>query len=380
MLHFLVTAVVFLAMITVLVAAHEYGHYLFARLNKMEVEEFAIGLGPKPLFTWMRRGGTNFTVRPLPFGGFVRIKGMVPEEDGSETKIEHGFYNKAPLARLLVLFAGPLFSVLAGIAMLGIVYVGFGEVKLTNQLGEIVQGEVADKAGLRMGDRIIAIDGRPTPDWATMTQKIKASENKRLTLLVERNGRELTIMVTPRQSENEEMLLDSKLNPTGQEAYVGFIGVHPAEAVNYRVPVGTAISDAASTPINVIKGLVATMHTPKQIGGTLGGPATIAAATSDSVKGGPQDVIGLAGMLSISLGILNLLPVYPLDGGQMVVAFAELLRRGRRLSYQIQNMVGAVGLALVGMLIVAVLFIDARRFIPSGDQQKPPAIHKAIGK
>src|ERR1700722_2710391 len=99
MLHYLIVIPVFLIMVTFLVAAHEYGHFLFARLNGMEVEEFSIGLG-KPAWTWMRKKGTEYTFRPLPLGGFVRIKGMVPQEDGSEIDVPNGFYSKSPMARL----------------------------------------------------------------------------------------------------------------------------------------------------------------------------------------------------------------------------------------------------------------------------------------
>ena len=120
--------VVFLFMISALVAAQELGHYLFARLFGMGVEEFAIGYGKKPLFTWLRkpykvRGHsgedlgesetTDFTVRPWPLGGFVKIKGMMPEEDGSEINVRGGFYNKPPWQRFVVLLAGPAFSVVS---------------------------------------------------------------------------------------------------------------------------------------------------------------------------------------------------------------------------------------------------------------------------
>ncbi|HKU53309.1 MAG TPA: site-2 protease family protein, partial [Nitrospira sp.] len=186
--HYLLTAVVFVVMLCVLVAAHEYGHYLLARLFGMGVEEFAIGFGKKPIWTWMRKTysvqrnpgpagpsvplhletssyptdgssalqpepetsptpsqvkltvqeTTDFTIRPWPLGGFVRIKGMVPEEDGSETKVPGGFYSKAPWKRFIVLLAGPVFSVLAGVIILFGLKLAMGEERRITTLREIV--------------------------------------------------------------------------------------------------------------------------------------------------------------------------------------------------------------------------------------------------
>jgi regulator of sigma E protease len=195
-LHYLIVAPVFLLMVTVLVAAHEYGHYLFAKLNGMDVEEFAIGLGT-PRWVWMRRaqnkalptpsrtalpGGQSalpeetveqepeseieFTVRPLPVGGFVRIKGMMPQDDGSETLVPNGFYSKSPLRRLSVLFAGPLFSVLAGIILLVGLFIFVGKPTLEKPIiGGVLGGTPAEQAGLKAGDRIVALDGKPIQKW-----------------------------------------------------------------------------------------------------------------------------------------------------------------------------------------------------------------------
>src|SRR5579859_4472111 len=162
--YILITIPVLLTMITLLVAAHEYGHYLFARLFKMDIEEFSIGfghmpsgfakaLGKKPYWTWMKKGDTEFNIRPLPLGGFVRIKGMMPQEDGSETKIENGFYSKSPAKRLAVLFAGPLFSVLAGMLVLvGMLTLVGKPVVDETFFCSVRHGDPAERAGIQSGD------------------------------------------------------------------------------------------------------------------------------------------------------------------------------------------------------------------------------------
>src|SRR5207237_324639 len=147
------TIVAFLAMICVLVGAHEYGHFLFARLFKMEIEEFAIGFG-KPKMSWMKRKGTEFTFRPVPLGGFVRIKGMQPEEDGSEIHVPNGFYSKPAWQRFAVLFAGPAFSILFGVVLLFGLFTIVGPRKVvdTPVIDNISADGPAAKAGMQPGD------------------------------------------------------------------------------------------------------------------------------------------------------------------------------------------------------------------------------------
>ncbi len=350
-------------MITALVAAHEYGHFLFARLNGMEVEEFSIGLG-KPAWIWMRRKGTEYTFRPLPLGGFVRIKGMIPQEDGSETQVPNGFYSKTPLARLAVLFAGPLFSVLAGIALYTILFVTVGIPRPAQQavLGTVVKDSVASKAGLKDGDVVLKVDGKPVSTWLEMQALVRPHVETPLSLVVNHQGKIENITLTPKKSDTPQPLVDAKGDPVGGEAYVGQIGVTSSIRTE-RLSVGEALKESINAPIKLVEGIVGIFIKPSNFGEMVGGPGTIVVATSNATQEGPYEVMLLAAGLSISLGIMNLLPIYPLDGGQMTVAFAELLRRGKRLGIEIQGAVNTVGFALVGLLVISVLWIDFRRFV-----------------
>ncbi|HEY3781324.1 MAG TPA: M50 family metallopeptidase [Fimbriimonadaceae bacterium] len=370
-MHFVIVTLVFLLMVTVLVAAHEYGHFLFARLNRMEVEEFSIGLG-KPAWVWMRRKGTEYSFRPLPLGGFVRIKGMVPQEDGSEIEVPNGFYSKSPLARLSVLFAGPLFSVLAGIVLLTMLFATVGQQVQTPYLGPIISKSAAEKAGLKEGDLVLKVDNKPISTWFQMQAEVRSHAETPITMEVNHQGQIENVTLTPKKSDVPLPLVDINGDPVGGEAYGGQIGVYPTTKVE-RLPIGAAVEESVRAPVKMVIGLGALFKKPSNFGDMMGGPGTIVVATSDATKEGPYQVIFLAALLSISLGIMNLLPIYPLDGGQMTVAFAELLRRGKRLSIEIQGLVNSVGFALVGLLIISVLWVDFRRFV---DPDKPaPAAH-----
>jgi len=394
-LHYLIVAPVFLLMVTVLVAAHEYGHFLFAKLNGMDVEEFAIGLGT-PRWIWMRRPQrklaadsqararpdnasealppsekiedaeeeTVFTVRPLPVGGFVRIKGMIPQEDGSEILVPNGFYSKSPARRLAVLFAGPLFSVLAGMILLVGLFVFVGKPALVKPaISGVVKGTPAENAGLKAGDQIVALDGKPVSKWFEMTNYVRSRSGVPINFTIVNNGSTRQVTITPKASAEEQPeFLDSEGKPYGKSMRIGQIGARPA--VEYvPMPIGEALRASIMAPVGMIAGVASIFTHPSQFSREMGGPLSMVAYTEEATRSGAYDVILLAGGLSISLGILNLLPIPPLDGGQMLVALAELFRRGRRLSIQVQNVVNSIGLALVGMLILSVLWIDLRRFI-----------------
>ncbi|HWA83433.1 MAG TPA: M50 family metallopeptidase [Fimbriimonadaceae bacterium] len=416
----LLVAFVFLAMISILVAAHEYGHYLFARLFKMGVEEFAIGMGKK-LKIWRRtetaipipssyvhdpnarsagltfEGGsisktssrvvdtpqgrqliepTEFTVRMLPIGGFVRIKGMVPEEDGSEVRIPGGFYSKPPWQRLIVLFGGPLFSVLAGLVILTVVYSTFGEDVPDKRpiLGQVHASEngvdlPAHKAGLQEGDVVTSVNGEPIKTFYDLVKRVNASPNIALKVGYLRDGKHLTTTLTP------ELGLSAVLNPDLEvvdSKVQGRIGVNP-DSLHIVLSVPAAIIAAVDKPIKAVEGLIDIARKPSKFKDEAGSAVTMVAVTAEATHEGVGKIIEWMGLLSIMVGIFNLLPFPPLDGGQMLMAFAELLRGGRRLSIRVQNVVVNAGALAVLTLFAAALVFDVQRL---ADRSSPaPSKH-----
>lgn len=426
--HVLITAVVLLLMMSILVAAHELGHYLFARLFRMGVEEFAIGFGKKPIWTYMRKtyevdpipGGsetktdqftdeerykyltegsaalqpepiadptpskvklslqetTDFTIRPWPIGGFVRIKGMIPEEDGSETKVPGGFYSKAPWKRFIVLLAGPVFSVVTGIIILfGQTVILGKKVPSGTTLEEVIANGPAHAAGLKAGDKITNIDGTPITSAFQVSNVIRDKDGKALPITFVRDGKELTATLTPKLESEASAVLGLDGKPTGEVRKQAKMQA-AWETIRLPVPVGEAFVDAVRVPGEMVAHLGRLVMKPKELKENVGGPISIARATSDAVKLGPAFVIWLSAMLSISVGIFNLLPIPPLDGGQMMVAVAEAIRRGKRLSIQVQGAVAAVGFALVALFFVTVMFIDVGRLV--NPKETPVGIKREV--
>jgi regulator of sigma E protease len=429
LLNYVWVGVVFVTMISVLVAAHELGHYLFARLFNMGVEEFAIGFGKKPLVVWGKRfyrlpllegqnpgieaapakfdastGGlsalegraqagrveviqetdgrttlherTDFTVRPWPLGGFVRIKGMMPEEDGSETKIAGGFYSKPPWQRFIVLFAGPLFSVLAGIAILVPLFMVHGVRKPSTEpvLAALTKEGPGYKGGLRVGDRVVAVNGAKVSSFYDMVRIVREQGEKATKFEVQRDGKPLTLSVTPSLDQQPTPVLDAEMSPTDETRRQGRIEASPSFAI-VRLGFGEAFGEAVALPGRAVQGLVRIFTKPKQIKENLGGPGTMIQATSQAVENGVPAILMLSAILSISVGIFNLLPAPPLDGGQMAIAVAEMFRGGRRLSMRVQVIVGTAGTMFVFGLILTAFAVDFQRL--ALDRKPNPAVSQS---
>jgi regulator of sigma E protease len=387
--YYVIIGVVFLLIISVLVAAHELGHYWFARLFNMGVEEFSIGFGRPKLTTWMRRTytvrdekdpsappekeTTDFTVRAWPLGGFVRIKGMVPRDDGSEVHIAGGFYNKPPWQRIIVLLAGPAFSVLAGLAILIPLYATVGVQRIDNTpvISGLRTDSPAGRAGLKPGDRFVAVNGESITTFYDYIVRVRDRGGEEIAVTVERDGEFLNVNMVPEWNEADTEVLDQNLVLTGEFRRQAATGIlYPLGRVRTPLPVGQAAVEAASWPVRMVNNLYSLVRRPQNFEKSMGGVITMVAMTNFVVRDGLVSVLQFAALLSISIGIFNLLPVTPLDGGQITVALIEMIRGGRRLSMRIQETVASVGMTLVLALMLSALYVDVKRWFFPAQQER----------
>jgi regulator of sigma E protease len=416
---------VFLVIISILVAAHEYGHYIFAKLFGMGVEEFSIGMfGRKPVTTYARREyliplepgqipntalpedsgiagnivalegkqnpvqivqtpsgpalreTTAFTIRPWPIGGFVRIKGMMPEDDGSEISVAGGFYSKPPWQRFIVLLAGPVFSVLAGVVLIFGLFAIVGEPKpdLTPVLDGVMVGSPAEAAGLKNGDRIVSINADPVDSFYDIVTHSRNSGGQHLTFVYLRDGKTYTTDVVPVVNPEKTEVQSPEMTGTGKLAVQAKIGAMPRNKF-VRTSIGAAASRALEAPIDAFFAIGSMLSRPAELKQNVGGPISMLRETRSAISDGPANVVFLMAMLSISVGFLNLLPIPPLDGGQMAIAVAEMLRRGRRLSMRVQNAAAMAGVCFVLLLVVAVFTLDISRLGKSDEPRFSDMIH-----
>lgn len=345
-------------------------------LGQIEVPDDALGKRKvevrfRPV--WCREGknGTEFSLLLLPLGGFAAIKGMHPKADGSEVHIEQGFYSKPAWQRWIVLFAGPLFSVLFGLVVLVGLYTATGIVKPSNEpiVDFVSPDKGADKAGLLAGDRILEIDGQKIDTFYDLTLAVKDKWRQdkdgvrtpiSLELTYERSGEQTTVVIIPKVDDEPKQIWGPDMELLEEKAIQARIGVGYGRKY---VPLGlaAAVMEAVKSPVVMVSGLVGIVTGRIAAKESIAGPAALAGITSAAVKQGLYYVVWITALLSISLGVMNLLPVVPLDGGQMVVAFAEMLRGGRRLSLGVQTFLSNLGIGFIFLLMLSAAAIDLGR-------------------
>lgn len=336
----------------------------------------------RPLLSWTDKRGTEFALLLLPLGGFAAIKGMHAKDDGSEVHIPGGFYSKPAWQRFLVLFAGPLFSIVFGILLLFGVIWGVGKPDLlTSTVVEMAKdGDPAANAGIKPGDEIETINGTEIKGFFHMVsivrdQYIETPEGpkpKPTEIVVKRDGQQLPFTVMPNVTKELLPMLDGEGNDTGQRRIQARVGL--ALKPNYNpIHPGEAFVFAVKAPVSMLAMIGDRLKKPETAGDVIGGPISMAQSSQTAVNDGLVGILQMAAILSIMLGIMNLLPVPPLDGGQMVIAFAEILRRGNRLSLNLQQGMTMIGLLfVVGLTLLAVVMDVERQSRKARSAQETP--------
>ena len=333
-------------MFLLLIAPHEAGHFLFAKLFKVRVIEFAIGAGPK---LWsFTRSGTLYAVRALPILGYVRMGGM----EAGDFEEPSGFHSKPAWQRIVILAGGPAANFLVAMLLIG----GFGLTQVNTDPGKVFRvlaGSPVAAAGMQPGDSIRAVNGKPFTSPGLIQSEVKAASGAPITLTgVHSDGRPFNYVVTP--------VCDAQ----GGGCKIG-VSV-PTKLISAQ----TAVSDGVTFPFIAIGGIV---HGLWQLisgdiaGGLLGpsgltGPIGIADIAAQSVTQGPPTYIFLVALLSVALGFTNLLPLLALDGGRIVVVIIEWLRRRpfdrtMELNFQRWGLVALLALAAV------ISFLDIQRIM-----------------
>ncbi len=342
-----------------LIIVHEIGHLCLAKLCGVRVERFSVGFGPKVFGRTI--GGTEYIVSAFPLGGYVKMTGEHPEEAGEKTeeapKMGDSFNEKPPWMRMLVVVAGPLFNLAAAVAILVAVFMT-GVPVLQPVVGGVQAGFPADEAGLRKGDRVVEVGGRPIAEWDTMTEVIHGSAGKSLTAVIERDGRQLSVKLTPRASTVRNLF--------GEESSVGLIGISPSgETVSRRYPVDAALvmgvrrtgEIVALTVVGIVKIFQRVIPADE-----IGGPLMIIQMAGEQARGGAMNLAILIAFLSVNLGVINLFPIPILDGGLLIFLLIEMVRR-KPLSARQREVIQQIGLVLLISLFLFASYNDIFRLV-----------------
>jgi len=339
----------FIFTIGLLVLAHEFGHFLLAKLVGIRVERFSLGFPPR-LFG-KKFGDTDYCISAIPLGGYVKMTGMIDESmDESSIKGEPWEFMSKPLwARFLVIFAGPAFNILLAAVIYSSIYMISGVETTVDPtyavVGSVSEGAPADSIGLQVGDRITAIDGKPIKMWDDLLQVVHAAPEQELLIQWERDGQVFSSTVTPMK----DMIQDIGLIGIGPQTEIVRVG--PLKALWYG-----GVNTVYKTQLIFRSfGLLFSGQVPAK--DALAGPIRIAEMTGRVAKGGFADLLAFAAILSINLGLLNLLPIPVLDGGHLVFLTIEGVTR-KPISTKIKMVVQQIGMVLLLALMVFVVIND----------------------
>jgi len=334
-----------------LVFFHELGHYLVARFFKIPAETFSIGFG-REIVGWTDRAGTRWKLAWLPLGGYVKFVGdMSPAGDPADLESipahlrDRIFQTRPAWQRFLVVLAGPAANFLLAILIFTALFSIVGA-PTSSLVGAVSANSPAAKAGIRPGDRILSLAGRPTPTFADLYGATAIRPGETVVIKVQRGAavRDLTVPLST----------DTIKAPNGDTVKRGLLGIAASRSVLQPMPVWQALPEAVSetaratssivdTIIQMVRGYVS----PRQ----LGGPVSIAHVAGSVATLGPIEFVGLLALLSINLGFINLLPVPMLDGGHLFFYFIESIRR-RPVSVAALDWAFRGGLALILALLI----------------------------
>jgi regulator of sigma E protease len=346
----------FIIVLGLLIFFHELGHFLAAKSFGVKVIRFSFGLGPRVL--GIKVGETDYCLSALPLGGFVKMVGEGTEDEIAPGEEARSFAHKPVWQRMVIVFCGPLFNFFFALAVFSLVFATMGQMDLTNEIGEVKTGYPAAQAGLRPGDKIVQIAGEPVTRWKELPEIVRRHPGQAVALVYERAGRRLETIVTPIRKPVKNIF--------GEETQEAVIGITPASRVVTRqLGPWEAVRDGAVQTWNItwmtVVSLVKLVERKIPLE-TLGGPIFIAQLAGQQAQEGWINLIFFTALLSVNLGILNLLPIPILDGGHLFFFAVEAVIR-RPLSLKARERAQQAGMFLLILLMIFVFYNDILRLL-----------------
>lgn len=358
----------FLLVLTLLVFVHEMGHYLVGRWSGIRVLAFSVGFGPE-LFGWTDKHGTRWKFCAVPLGGYVKFYG---DEDAASTpdykRLEaispeersRTFLGAKLWKRAATVAAGPIANFILAIAIFAVLFAVYGRSVADPVVAQVKENSAAAKAGILPRDRLIAIDGTPVATFDDVRRYVSVRPELEIKIRIERDGALLDLPMVPERTEISDQF--------GNKMEVGIIGiVTDQEAGNFRLvtygPI-EAIGQGALQSWHIVTGTfdyLANLVTGRMKADQLGGPIRVAQASGQMATLGVAAVLQLAAVLSVSIGLLNLMPVPVLDGGHLMFYAVEALR-GKPVGAAAQDVAYRIGFAMVLMLMVFATWNDISMF------------------
>jgi len=345
----MLTIIAFIFVFSILIFFHELGHFIAAKVSGVKVYKFAFGFGPKILgFT---KNQTEYLICLIPLGGYVKMAGEMGQEDvkkiSEEEVPEKQRFDKKTLGiRALIVALGPFMNIATAVVIFSLIFFVNGIPVVTNFVSTIVQNGPAEQAGILSGDKIIAIDSIKMEDPHRIANTINKSSGEELQITLDREGEVVDVFVIPKYDDDYK------------KGLIGITFEVTIERINifsafYKglIATGNIIKLIFSNTIEMITGKV-----PMEIAGPLG----IAQMTGEAAKLGFLNLLYFTAILSIFIGLFNLLPIPILDGGHLLILVIEKLR-GKPLEPEKINFMYLIGISLMIIIFIFATYKDILR-------------------
>ncbi|HIJ96319.1 MAG TPA: RIP metalloprotease RseP [Desulfuromonadales bacterium] len=373
------TVVYAIIVLGILIFVHELGHFLVAKLMGVSVEKFSLGFGPKLIGKQI--GETEYLLSAFPLGGYVKMFGEggfieggeshhPPVEDEHQTEQtaepvlreltdeekSRSFAHKPPLARIAIVMAGPVFNLLFAWLIFMLLYT-MGVPAVTTKIGEVLKDKPAAKAGIQKGDLLTSINNKPVKRWDEIAEGVTASKGQPLTIVVKRGGQDISYTITP-EARVSKNLFGEKVN--GYAIGVASAGEVVTEYFNPLQAIVKGTEQTWKVIDLTFMSLVKMMQRVVPMD-SVGGPIMIAKMAGEQASAGVGSFLAFMALLSINLGVLNLLPVPVLDGGHLLFFFIELIFR-RPVPQKVREYAQQIGMVLLLGLMVLAFYNDIIRY------------------
>jgi regulator of sigma E protease len=353
----------FVVVISLIVFIHEFGHFIVARLCGVKVEEFSLGFGPE-LFSYNDKKSTRWKICLLPFGGYVKMFGdrngaSMPDIELSKkmTTLEkkQSFLGKNVWQRMAIVAAGPIANFLLAIVIFTFLLKINGLNKVAPIIDDILPTSAAIEAGLQKGDKILAIDAKEISDFDEIRAIVTSSANKELLFKIERGNEIFVKKITPKNQLRKDFF--------GDEIKMGTLGVTASQVTNETLNLGQSFIEANVQTYKTSVAIFAALGeliTGRRSIEELGGPIKIAKYSGKTFEMGIQTVAWFMAMISINLGVMNLLPLPVLDGGHLFFYAIEAIRK-KPLPQKVQQLCFQFGFSVILALMIFTTINDLQQ-------------------
>lgn len=343
----------FIAVLSILVIVHEFGHFIVAKKMGVAVEKFSVGFGPEIIGVTKRE--TRYSISLIPLGGYVKLRGETTSDGVKGERSE--YVSRTVGERVRIIFAGPLLNYILAFLIFSFVFM-IGNPTLTAKVGKVMPGYPAESAGLKAGDKIVSINGKSVAYWEDVTNIVHASKNQEMLVLIDRGGIKESLSITPKSQDMNNIF--------GSKKKISIMGIAPSDEIvyvkyNFLKSIYMGAEKLWMLTYITCRALWASITGAIPIKESMTGPIGIFYITGQAAKLGLIYLLQLMGVLSASLAIFNLLPVPVLDGGHILFLVIEKIRK-KPVSLKMQELVTQIGISLLIILMLFVFYNDFIRF------------------